>query len=163
MLPVRQLIPPLTLLTPKGETIRAWDFKQKNNLVIGFLDAECPLCEAFVEALSAHAGELREKEATALLVFPEETCLSTSSPFPAEIIVGTDINNQSARQFLGEVEPSGQRHSRGLFVTDRYGELSSQWIVRAHEFPVIRDLLGALNVIEIACEECFPPYWPPED
>ena len=161
VLRVRQLIPPLTLLTPEGETIRAWDFMQKNNLVIGFLDAQCSRCAAFVQAFSAHAGELREKEAKALFVVPDGFSRSRSSALSAEVIVGADIDNQSARRSFGEVVPSAQRPCRGLFVTDRYGELSSQWIVvRGHEFPVIQDVLGALDLLDIACEECFPPHCP---
>jgi hypothetical protein len=34
MLRTRQLIPPLTIQTPDGRTVRAWDFKQKRNLVL---------------------------------------------------------------------------------------------------------------------------------
>ncbi len=163
VLHVRQLIPPLTLRTPEGKTIRAWDFKQKSNLVIGFLDAECPLCQAFVQALSDHAAELREKEAIALLVFPEETCLRMNGPRPAEIVVGADRGNQAVQQFLGEVAASAQRRRRGVFVTDRYGEVSARWVATQHEFPPVRDVLSAVNLVEIACEECFPPHWPVED
>lgn len=163
MLPIRQLIPPLTLRTPEGKTIRAWDFKQKSNLVISFLDAECPSCQAFVQALSDHAAELREKEAIALLVFPQETCLRMNGPRPAEIVVGADRGNQAVQQFLGEVATSAQRRRRGVFVTDRYGEVSARWVVTQHEFPPVRDVLSAVNLVEIACEECFPPHWPVED
>ena len=63
---VRQLIPPLTLRTPRGRTVHAWDFKQKRNLVIAFLDVSCPTCEAFAQTLASHAADLREKEAVAL-------------------------------------------------------------------------------------------------
>jgi peroxiredoxin len=163
VLHVRQLIPPLTLLTAERKTVRAWDFKQKNNLVIAFLDAECQLCEAFVRALSSHAAELREKDTTVLLVFSEGSPLRMCGPLPAEIIVGADRNNHGVRQFLGEVATSSQRRRRGVFVTDRYGEVSTQWIVPQHEFPPMRDVLSAINLVEIACEECFPPEWPAED
>jgi peroxiredoxin len=163
VLHVRQLIPPLTLLTAERNTIRAWDFKQKNNLVIAFLDAECQFCEAFVRALSDRAVELREKDTTVLLVFPEGSPLRMCGPLPAEIIVGADRSNHGVQQFLGEVATSSQRRRRGVFVTDRYGEVSAQWIVPQHEFPPMRDVLSAINLVEIACEECFPPHWPAED
>ena len=47
MLRTGRLIPPLTLRTPDGRVVRAWDFEQKKNLVIAFLDAECAPCEDF--------------------------------------------------------------------------------------------------------------------
>ncbi len=161
---VRQLIPPLTLLTPEGKTIHAWDFKQKRNMVIGFLDAGCPLCDAFVRALSGHSVELREKEATALLAFREGSSLSMGIPLPAEIIIGSDIGNQSTRRFLGEdaLFPKGLAR-RAVFVTDRYGEIWGQWIVQEHKFPSIEQILSTLNQVEIACEECEVPFWPVEE
>ena len=163
MLHVGHVIPPLTLRTAEGRIIRAWDFKQRSNLVIGFLDAECSVCEAFVRTLRAHAGELREKEAKALFLVPDGFSMSGSGMLSSEVIVGADIDNQSVRRFVGTVVPSAQRRCRGLFITDRYGELASQWIVPEHEFPAVRDILGALDLVEIACEECFPPHWPPEE
>lgn len=161
---VRQLIPPLTLLTPDGKTIHAWDFKQKRNIVIGFLDAGCPLCEAFVRALSGHSAELREKEATGLLAFPEGSSMSMSVPSPPEIIVGSDIGNQSIQRFLGEdaLSPLGLAR-RAVFVTDRYGEIAGRWIIEGHDFPTIEQILSSLNQVEIACEECEVPFWPAEE
>ena len=70
MLHTRQLIPPLTLHAPDGRTLRAWDFKQKKNLVIAFLDADCISCEEFVRRLAARASDLREKEAVGTRRFP---------------------------------------------------------------------------------------------
>lgn len=162
MLRVRQVIPPLTLLTGEGKTIRAWDFKHKKNLVIGFLDAGCTLCEAFMRSLSARAAELREKEAVALLVLPAESALTMSSSLPPEIVVGTDIGNQSIRRFLSETETLAPHINRGVFATDRYGEISALWMVPRHEFPAISEILGSIDLVEIACEECFPPHWPAE-
>ena len=72
MLRNRQLVPPLTIHTPDGRTVRAWDYKQKKNLVIAFLDTDCAPCEEFLRALVASAAALREKEAVALIVFLEQ-------------------------------------------------------------------------------------------
>lgn len=160
MLHVRQLIPPLTLRTRLGHTVHAWDFKQKTNLVVAFLDVSCPTCEAFAQMLASHAADLREKEAVALLVLVE-----TSSPLLAdspasEIIVGSDASGRGIRMFLGEDAVSGRELRRhGVFVTDRYGEIAAQWLVEEHEFPGIEEILSSLNQVEIACEECSVPHW----
>jgi peroxiredoxin len=161
---VRQLIPPLTLRTPQGRTVRAWDFKQKRNLVIVFLDVSCPMCETFVQTFASHAGELRDKEAVALLVFPETPSPQWSDSSSAEIIAGFDIGGHGIQMFLGEDGLSARGLSRrGVFVTDRYGEISVQWIVGEHEFPGIEEILSSLDLVEIACEECSVPHWPVDD
>lgn len=164
MLHVRQLIPPLTLRTPQDCTVHAWDFKQKRNLVIAFLDVSCPMCEAFVQTLASRAADLREKEAVALFVFAEIPLpLPRNSPAP-EIISGSDIGGRGIRMFLGEDAVSARGPSRrGVFVTDRYGEISAQWVVNGHEFPRIEDILSSLDLVEIACEECSVPEWPVDD
>ena len=88
MLRLRQLIPPLTLRTSQGRTIRAEDFKQKKNLVIAFLDADCTLCGDFLSRLAARAADLREKEAVALVAFLEPPLLSVAGNLPQEITAG---------------------------------------------------------------------------
>jgi AhpC/TSA family len=98
----RQLIPPLTIHTPDGRTVRAWDYKQKKNLVIVFLDANCGPCEEFLRALTASAAALREKDAVALLVFLEQPARLLTDSLPPGIIVGSDMPGRSARAFLGE-------------------------------------------------------------
>ena len=160
MLRNRQLIPPLTIHTPDGHTVRAWDYKQKKNLVIAFLDTDCPPCEEFLRALVASAAALREKEATALLVFLEQPARRLTDALPSGIIAGSDIRGNSARAFLGE-DPFASRgyvHD-GLFVTDRYGELFAQWAIERHKFPAIADILAALDRVEMACDECSTPLW----
>ena len=70
MLRNRELIPPLTLLVSQGRNVRAWDFKQRRNLVIAFLDANCSLCRKFALTLATHTEALDEREAVVFLVFP---------------------------------------------------------------------------------------------
>ena len=160
----RQLIPPLTLRTLQGLTVHAWDFKQKRNLVIAFLDAGCSNCNAFVELLMRYSAALREMEAVALLVFPETSMPLLNAPSSPLVITGFDRDGRGSRAFLGEgCESPGGRVHRGVFVTDRYGELSVQWIIGEHKFPGIDEILSALNLVEIACEECSVPHWPVDD
>lgn len=161
MLHIRQLIPPLTLRTSKGRTIRAGDFKQKRNLVIAFLDADCARCDEFLRRLAARAADLREKEAVALIAFLDPPPLSIAGRLPEEIIAGSDMAGRGARAFLGEDAFSSRGLVRGgLFVTDRYGELFAQWSTVRHEFPAADEILGSLDQIEMACEECSTPHWP---
>jgi hypothetical protein len=160
MLPLRQLIPPLSIHSPDGRTIRAWDFKQKHSLVIAFLDSGCDPCADFLRRLAAHAPELREKNAVAITAFLESPPPILYESLPKGIYCGADFSGRSAQSFLGReaLSPTGLRLS-GVFVTDRYGELYDQWIFPAHGFPPLGDIFSSLTQIEISCEECTHPAW----
>ena len=164
MLRVRQLIPPLTLSAASGSMVRAWDFKQKNNLVIAFLDVDCALCGQFIKSLIEHTAALNEKQAVVMLAFSQEPASSLTDPLPPGIVAGVDVDNQGARRYLGNDELSTHGlHRLVIFVTDRYGEISSLWIVSEHNFPAIDEVLRSLESVEMACEECSLPEWPRDE
>lgn len=163
MLRTRQLIPPLTARTPAGQTVRAWDYKQKKNLVIAFLHTACPRCEGFLERVVARAAELAEREALALVVFAEPPA-ARSEKLPPQVAVAADVGGRSRHAYLGEdaFGPAGQERV-GVFVADRYGELYAQWVVReADGLPGVGELLTWLGQIQVACEECGVSHWPAE-
>jgi hypothetical protein len=149
--------------TPDGRTVRAWDYKQKKNLVIAFLDTDCAPCEEFLHALVDSAAALPEKEAVALVVFLEQPPRRLTGLLPPGIILGADMPGNSARAFLGEDAFASRGFVRGgVFVTDRYGELFAQWAVERHKFPAIAEILAALDHVEMACDECSALPWPAE-
>ena len=159
----RQLVPPLTIHTPEGHTVRAWDYKQKKNLVISFLDTDCAPCEEFLRTLVGCASALREKEAVALVVFLEQPPRRMTDSLPPGIIVGADMPGNSARAFLSEDAFASHGFVRGgVFVTDRYGELFAQWSIDRHKFPAIAEIFAALDHVEMACDECSTPLWTSE-
>jgi hypothetical protein len=164
MLRTRQLIPPLSLHAADGRTIRAWDFKQKKNLMIAFLDADCALCADFLRQLAMRGAELREKETVALAVFLAPPPAALSDSLPKDIIAGCDMSGHGARAYLGDDAFSATGLVRcGVFVSDRYGELFAQWPLAAHKFPALEELFSSLDQIEMACEECSTPPWHAED
>jgi hypothetical protein len=161
MLRTRQLIPPLNLHTPDGRTIRAWDFKQKKNLVIALLDADCTLCADFLRQLAARAADLHEKDTVALAVFLTPPPAALTDSLPKEIVAGCDMSGYGARAYLGDDAFSARglvRH--GVFVADQYGELFAQWALAAHNFPTLGEIFSSLDQIEMAFEECSTPAWP---
>ena len=163
MLHNRQLIPPLTIHTPDGRTVQAWDYKQKKNLVVAFLDAHCAPCEEFLRLLASNSAVLRERDAVALLVFLEQPPRLLTDSLPAEVIIGADTPGRSARAFLGDDAFAAPGFVRGgVFVTDRYGELSAQWSIERHKFPALAEILGALDFVQMACDSCANPAWPAE-
>ena len=161
-LALRQLIPPLTARTPTGKLIHAWAFKQKKNLVIAFFHSGCQRCEKFLGALAAHAVELAEQEAVALIVFPAVPPAFLTENLPPEIIFAADLTGRAQRAYLGleAFGPVGQQ-CVGVFITDRYGELYAQWVGATEDaLPGLRDVFGWLEQIEFACEECGASHWP---
>jgi peroxiredoxin len=164
MLQVRQMIAPLTVRSRYGDRVHAWDFKHKQNLVIAFLDADCESCTRFIQQMGARVACLRDKNARALLVFAKAPREVPDGALPEEFIAGVDENGHGVEAFLGAgalVGPTLKR--RGVFVTDQYGEIADLWITHEHGFPDLDEVFGALNRVEIACEECEVPFWPVEE
>lgn len=161
MLRTRSLIPPLSIQLPNGRMARAWDFKQKKNLVIAFLDAGCSSCENFLEQIATRAGELGAKDAIVVVALLEPPPARLAEALPVEILVGSEVSGRAARAFLGDDALSSRGlEQRGVFVADRYGELFAQWLVRGHEFPAPGEIISRLDEAEMACDQCGAPAWP---
>lgn len=168
MLRLREVIPPLTVRTATGQTVHAWDYKQKKSLVIAFLRggsaAAPPQCRDFLTELAARTVELGETEAVALVVFAEPAPQRVAASRALPILVSTDTVGRSQRAFLGDdaFGPGGLQRL-GVFVTDRYGELQAQWSAADEEgLPSADEILSWLGQIQVACEECGAPHWPGE-
>jgi hypothetical protein len=153
MLLPRQMIPPITAHTAAGRTVRAWDFKQKKNLIIAFLDAGCPATETFLRQLAGQAARLAELESQALVIFSELPPAALAEISPPEIILAADMSGRAARAYLGnEAHSCGGAATWGIFVADRYGELYAQWAGGATVgLPAVEEILSWLLRIEIAC------------
>jgi AhpC/TSA family len=149
---LRQLISPITARTADGAIVRAWDFKQKRNLVIAFPHADCTSCATWLSQLAERAADLSEREAVGLVIYAE-TPPRLAGNLEAPFIVAGDVTGNSQRAFLGREAfgPAGLDRV-GVFVTDRYGELYAQWAARdAGELPVPAEIFSALWQIQVAC------------
>jgi hypothetical protein len=151
-LPLRQLIPPVTAQTADGRTIRAWDYKQKYNLVIAFLHADCKFCGDWLTRIAERAVDISQHESVGLIVYAEPQPLAAAK-FAAPFVAVTDAGGHSQRAFLGRdaFGPAGLNRV-GVFVTDRYGELYGQWIAKdSSELPYPTEILSTLWQIQVAC------------
>jgi peroxiredoxin len=151
MLTLRQLIPPLTVRTATGGTVRAWDYKQKKSLLIAFLHAECPLCQAFAARVASRSSEFLERDSAALLVSLEPPRWGVAASAP--VVLASDTNGRAAQEFLGADVFGPQGIARvGLFITDRYGELFAQWEARdADGLPPLADAFKWLTHTQLGC------------
>jgi hypothetical protein len=161
MLRTREIIPPLTLHALDGRTVRAWDFKQKKNLVIVFLHSSCASCEEFLRQVIAEAAAWKNLATVVMAAFLYEPSRALADLLPENVVAGVDASGRGANAYLGRdpLTPPGEGRL-GVFVTDRYGELAAQWDVGpGHEFPAIGAIVSQLQRIEIACDECSTPLW----
>jgi hypothetical protein len=151
-LQLRDLIPPVSARTPDGKAVHAWDYKQKRNLVIAFLHADCAACALWLAQFTGRAADFAEYESTGLILYSEAPSPRVDG-LPAPFVVAIDAAGHSQRAFMGKdaFGPSGLDRV-GIFVTDRYGELRAQWIAReATELPVPDEVLKPLRQIQMAC------------
>jgi hypothetical protein len=148
----REMIPPVTARTADGAIVRAWDYKQKRNLVIAFLHADCACCDAWLAQLGATVADLSEREAVVLVIYAEAPPRA-AEVLPGPLIAAADVTGHSQRAFLGRDAFSSAGLGRvGVFVTDRYGELRDQWIGRdADGLPAPGEILSSLWQIQIIC------------
>lgn len=161
MLPLHEVIPPLTTRALDGRTVQAADYKQKRNLVLAFLHAHCSRCEEFLRRLAARAAEFAEQETAVLVVHSELPPGPLSQNLPPHLVLSTDLTGRSQRVYLGQEAfgPAGQQRL-GVFVTDRYGELFAQWVGSDEDaLPGTEDVVSWLRQIEMACEECGVYHW----
>jgi len=152
VLRTREMIPLVTARAADGAIVRAWDYKQKRNLVIAFLHADCPCCDSWLAQLGAAAADLSEREAVALVIYAE-TPPRAAQALPAPLLAASDVTGHSQRAFLGQDAFSSAGLGRvGVFITDRYGELRDQWIARDGDgLPDQREILSSLWQIQIIC------------
>src|SRR6202521_5729028 len=99
ILVTRLLVPPLTARAANGAIVRAWDYKQKCNLVIAFLHADCARCEEWLAQLAARAADLSEREAVVLAVYAEAPP-RTADMLATPLIAAADDTGHSQRAFL---------------------------------------------------------------
>ena len=151
MLTLRQLVPPLTARTPAGDTVRAWDYKQKKSLLIAFLHADCPLCQALVARLASRNSEFVDRESVALLVTVDPPCWGVEPS--SHVVFASDTKGRHVQEYLGAdaFGPKGLARV-AMFVTDRYGELYAQWEARdADGLPPLADALKWLAHTQMGC------------
>ena len=161
MLRTREIVPPLTLHSLDGRTVRAWDFKQKKNLVILFLHAGCASCEDYLRRIAADSAVWKENGAVVLVALLGSPSRAATDFLPDNVIVGLDPSGRAVDAYLGRdtLAPAGDARL-GVFVTDRYSELIVQWeIVASHEFPALATLRTHLERIEMACDVFSTPLW----
>ncbi|MGB6430148.1 MAG: hypothetical protein WBF06_06150 [Candidatus Acidiferrales bacterium] len=144
VLRVGQLIPPLAARAPDGTPVQAWDFRQKRNLAIVFLHSECVTCAGFLERLARRAADFPERDAAVLVVLSHLPLPGSSLPAPL-VLTADPTGNSSVHYFGKKAANAGGPGPVGVFLADRYGQLSMQWVGgEASQLPSAEEILGGL-------------------
>ncbi|MGB6200439.1 MAG: hypothetical protein WA871_05095 [Candidatus Acidiferrales bacterium] len=145
-----QLIPPLVARAPDGTPVNAWDYRQKRNLCIAFLHAECATCAGYTERLARRAADFAERDAVALVILPK--LLPPGTSLSAPLLLAADPTGKSHVNFFGKkAANTGGAGPVGIFLADRYGQLSMQWLCSdACQLPSPEEILTGLSQTERA-------------
>jgi hypothetical protein len=144
VLRVGQLIPSLLARAPDGTSVNAWDYRQKRNLCIVFLHAECAACAGYIERLARRAADFAECDAVTLVVLPKLPLPGSSLPNPL-LLVADPTGKAHASYFGKKAAATTDAAPVGIFLADRYAQLSMQWVIdEACELPSPEEILTAL-------------------
>jgi hypothetical protein len=150
VLRVGQLIPALAARAPDGTPVAAWDYRQKRNLCIVFVHAECAACAGYIERLARRAAEFAERDAVALVVLPQVPLPGNSLPAPL-LLAADPTGNSQVHYFGKQAANAGGPGPVGVFLADRYGQLSMQWVGgEACQLPGPEEILMGLLATPLA-------------
>jgi hypothetical protein len=138
------LIPPLAARAPDGTAVNSWDYRQKRNLCIVFVHAECAECAGYVERLARRALDIAERDAVALVVLPKLPLPGSSLPSPLRL--AADPTGRAHISYFGKRAATiAGAGPVGIFLADRYAQLSMQWVLaEGCELPNPEEILAGL-------------------
>lgn len=152
-LKLRTVIPVFQLMTAEGKAISTWDFKGQRNMVLIFLPGEgCAECNEFLRVIVNMYHQFEEETAVVLPIVQGNS--------EKAVAIRDELRPQFPVLFdeTGVVTSMYTDHLPAVFVTDRFGELRAEWIAGpGHQFPPHKDILDALELIELECPECGAP------
>jgi hypothetical protein len=153
VLRVGQLIPPLAARAPDGAPVNAWDYRQKRNLCIVFVHAECAECAGYIERLARRAVDIAERDAVALVVLPKLPLPGRSLPSPLHL-TANPTGKAHISYFGKRAATTAGAGPVGVFLADRYAHLSMQWLAdEARQLPSPEEILAGLTQTQRAGDE----------
>jgi peroxiredoxin len=152
-LKVKELIPQFELKDLSGNEVVLWDFKEKNNLLLVFLQGQtCPHCTDFLHSISVNQDEFLEEQTVVLAIVRDN--LHVAQGYRDELDAWMPILNDST----GAVTDQYSDILPAVFVTDRFQELRAEWVVGPKgSFPAQNEILDVLELMNLECPECGAP------
>ncbi len=152
LLATGQIIPAFSLPGPDGMAHSPWDYKQREHIVLIFInDPQERESRGVLRAFAAHYQAFREEQCAILAIttMPVLVNLGVQEalhlPFP---LLADKTRHVSTRYTLADQE----QYTPCIVLADRYGALYQQWIAQhEEELPTIDELLASLRYLNSLC------------
>ena len=144
----KERVVPGTAMTSaaSGAEVSLSDFRQRLGVAVCFLHDRCETCARYAKELAKVADDLRQADATALVVLTE--------PASLDLPVLVDTNARARRRFLG---PSAELPL--VLIVDRFGAASKSFPSPDHAFPAPQEVVATLWHLALECPECGVSTW----
>lgn len=154
-------LPDLALSAVSGNTLQLSDGRGRRNLALILAgDAQAAARLELLPGLARSYAEITAQEAQVLAVVActREQARSLAAQFPFPVLLDPESR---AHRALAGFDAHG-RPAPAVYVTDRYGEVFAAFrAAEGRSLPDASEVLKWLEFVNIQCEECFPPEWPP--
>lgn len=154
-------LPDLALSAISGETLQLSECRGRRNLALILAgDSWAAARLELLPDLARSYAEITAQEAQVLAVVADarEQARSLAAQFPYPLLLDPESR---AHRALAGFDADG-RPAPAVYVTDRYGEVFAAFrAAEGRPLPDAGEILKWLEFVNIQCEECFPPEWPP--
>ena len=152
-----QQLPAFALPSAAGATVRLWDFKQRQPVLLALTHgAECPACRAWLAALARERARLDEAQAALLVLAPEP--VARLRALQAELDLPFTLLSRDAHFSAAYLPAPGT--GVALYAADRYGECVGAWhAAEADALPPLDAPLADLALADQGDCECTIPAW----
>ncbi|MFQ5708644.1 MAG: peroxiredoxin family protein [bacterium] len=155
MLKRHQLCPGFSLTDLSGQQVDLWNFRQKKNVVLLFVqNGPESFLRSVIPSIVNNYLALQRLDTEFLLILSGhlDACSARIEKMHLPFPVLLDIEFRAWPAYLESEAP--RESGFGLFVLDRYGELWAQWHGSSRaDFPALAELLEWLQWIEEQCPE----------
>ena len=157
MLHPGQQLPAFALPSAAGSTVRLWDYKQRQPLLIALTHgADCPACRAWLAAMARERTRLDEAQAAVLVLAPEP--VERLRVLQAELDLPFTLLARDEHTAAAYLPAPGT--GVALYAADRYGECVGAWhAADADALPPLDAPLADLALADQGDCECTIPAW----
>ncbi|WIG57995.1 MAG: hypothetical protein OJF49_000740 [Ktedonobacterales bacterium] len=159
-----QPLPHFALPSTADKTVRLWDYKQRQPVLLAFIHTStCPACRAWLARLARERARLDEARAAVLVIAPdaldELRALQVALDLPFTLLADSD--GMAARAYVRGAEDSG---AVALYAGDRYGLCVAGWHAPdADGLPPLDAPLADFALAEQDDCACTIPAWDEEE
>lgn len=159
-----QPLPRFALPSTAGKTVRLWDYKQRQPVLLAFIHTStCPACRVWLAGVARQRGRLDEARVAMLVIAPDSLdhlrALQAALDLPFTLLADTD--GTAARAYVPGAEDSG---GVALYAGDRYGQCVAAWYAPdADELPPLDAPLADFALAEHDDCACTIPAWDEEE